>query len=429
MKAVNDRRPRRWSGTLRLGLLLTFLFALSVGGVRADEEAGSLAFTGSNLPPGWSVEKGVVVPRTRLAAFEGRLGGRLDALTNQVLSVNGLRTQVNTLTGTTEKDAEAICATLAGARGEDFVARSQRKVYEVVGTNRLLAQRVWAALGLDRDREATWKVAFRAACVDSPDYTAANRIFNLLLELEKNPGDEVTVARIRAETEGWVFGNSLALRHSSAPDLEVEWTFESEPLRLEKGPVSTRYVFEDPPRIAGIPYVNVRGRIRVKARYAPDGPKTVEGDTDATTFWPSGDAAVKKVAAGAVEGAGDATARLLALLRYVNEHIRYGGEVGSRDGTLTVLERGLGRCWDRCDVLVTLCRAVGLPAREVAGWVPVLGAGHIWTEVHLGDRGWLPVDATTPWLGTSVDYVPFFCTRDGRMPVLYLGMPEVERVE
>ena len=91
---------------------------------------------------------------------------------------------------------------------------------------------------------------------------------------------------------------------------------------------------------------------------------------------------------------------------------------------LEVLRRGYGRCWDRSDVLVTELRRAGLPTREVAGWVPPIGAGHVWTEVYV-DGGWLPVDATTTWLGASADYLPFFVTEDGHMPVVYLAMPEI----
>ena len=83
-----------------------------------------------------------------------------------------------------------------------------------------------------------------------------------------------------------------------------------------------------------------------------------------------------------------------ALHGWVNRSIRHAGRQGSRDGTLKVLKRGFGRCGDSADVLITLARAAGLPARLVAGWVVGLG-GHFWAEVHIPRMGWVSVDAAT----------------------------------
>ena len=178
----------------------------------------------------------------------------------------------------------------------------------------------------------------------------------------------------------------------------------------------------------GLPYVDVKGRLTVPARFgAKGGIGGPLGLTGATPFWPVDDARIQKGVAE-VRKVEDAGARLRTLLARVHAGVKYGGAMGTRDGVLEVLERGYGRCWDKSDVLVTLCRAAGLPTRQVGGWVPPIGAGHIWTEVHL-DGGWLPVDPTTPWLGASAEYIPFFATETGRMPIVYPRMPEIRRSE
>ncbi|MFV1959389.1 MAG: transglutaminase domain-containing protein [Planctomycetota bacterium] len=46
---------------------------------------------------------------------------------------------------------------------------------------------------------------------------------------------------------------------------------------------------------------------------------------------------------------------------------------------------------------VALCRSLDIPAREVAGWGPPPGQGHVWAQVRL----------------------------DGVLPILYLSMPQI----
>jgi len=57
-----------------------------------------------------------------------------------------------------------------------------------------------------------------------------------------------------------------------------------------------------------------------------------------------------------------------------------------------VLETRVGDCNEHAVLFVALARAAGLPARTVAGLVPVGGRFyyHAWAEVYLGD--WVAVD-------------------------------------
>src|SRR5438105_3918224 len=115
-------------------------------------------------------------------------------------------------------------------------------------------------------------------------------------------------------------------------------------------------------------------------------------------------------------GTGPPRRRAERLLAAVNARGRFGGEsVGSRYGARQALSQGFGHCWDKSDVFVCLCRAAGVPARQVGGWVRGV-EGHVWAEVLLEGEGWLAVDATTTWLGVSADYVPLWVSEDGRIP-------------
>jgi len=92
-----------------------------------------------------------------------------------------------------------------------------------------------------------------------------------------------------------------------------------------------------------------------------------------------------------------------------------------------VLKQKTGQCWDFSDVFVTFCRAAGVPARQVGGWL-YGQCGHVWAEVLFEGKGWQQVDPTAG-METTSDYVAYFTTEDGHMPILYLGWPKVEMVK
>jgi len=76
---------------------------------------------------------------------------------------------------------------------------------------------------------------------------------------------------------------------------------------------------------------------------------------------------------------------------------------GSAKGTL---ELGAAECGGHSRLLAALSRAVGIPARTVMGgmYTSLKGGSfgqHMWDEVHMGDAGWIAVDATAG----EVDYI------------------------
>ncbi len=409
-------------------LFVSFL-AIALMSPVAVAEVDAFRFDDTSLPPGWSVRETIRVPVHQLAGFAQRLGAKVEALENQVLDVGGLATRWNVISAETPGGAKRIEATMLGMRGKDYVQRDGRHVYEVPGNNVLLARAVFAAAGFSETEPVTYDVAFRTALVDEPDYTKVNRVFNHFLKLDAGTLDEAAAReRIERDTVGWTFGTSLRLRATHKPFFEATWSFDPPPTRKRQDGDTILYTFDDPPTVFGIPYVDVKGTVRVRSRFEP-GPDGQDGVPPAvgSPRWPT--TPVAPLAAAAIQGQEGARARAVALLTALHAKVAYGGPMGSRDGVEQVLGRGAGRCWDKSDVYIALCRAAGLPARQVAGWVPALGAGHVWTEVHLAGEGWIPVDATTPWLGTGTDYVPFFLSEDGALPFVYLRMPRLSREE
>lgn len=398
---------------IRRALVLVLLLAASA---LADGP-----FTKATLPEGWSVTREVVVPASQLPGFSQRLGGTITGLRNQFLDANGLAVQANRIRGATEADAERIEAALLRLRPRPFVYRDGKDVVEVAGTNVLAAARIRGALGHPIHERRVWEVRFPVALVDTLVESTRNEVFNLFIARERRRTDPALETKLREKTKDWSFGKTLRL-------LDGDWSFEPGPEKAEpQGDGTTLYTFGEVPEVLGIPYVRVKGRIAVRPRFEPTPIDGDEGSTAGTATWPV--KGVEPLAAAATKGATTPRSKVLALLRHLAGRIRYGGPQGSRDPVPEVLKRGYARCFDKSDVFVAFCRAQGIPARVVAGWVPALGAGHVWTEVRLGEAGWIPVDATTTWLGTGTDYIPFFRTQEGPLPFVYLAMPTVRAVE
>jgi transglutaminase-like putative cysteine protease len=94
----------------------------------------------------------------------------------------------------------------------------------------------------------------------------------------------------------------------------------------------------------------------------------------------------------------DTTASLLDAAARVSERVRY--ESGVTDVTHSAVDAfalGRGVCQDHAHVMLAVCRARGVPARYVSGYidpgdVPEM-ASHAWVDVWI-DSGWVTVDVT-----------------------------------
>lgn len=80
--------------------------------------------------------------------------------------------------------------------------------------------------------------------------------------------------------------------------------------------------------------------------------------------------------------------------------VRYcSGATTVEDSAAAALERGEGVCQDQAHVLIACCRAMGIPARYVSGYLCSNHAGeaasHAWAEAWLSEaQGWHGIDVT-----------------------------------
>ncbi|MHB9154557.1 MAG: transglutaminase-like domain-containing protein [Endomicrobiales bacterium] len=84
---------------------------------------------------------------------------------------------------------------------------------------------------------------------------------------------------------------------------------------------------------------------------------------------------------------------------FVTARLGYRGYVREETGALESIRRAYGDCSDFSDVMVTLLRAKGVPARTVDGYLMDYGNDtplHTWVEAYTPEHGWVPFD---PLLG------------------------------
>ncbi|MCX6647120.1 MAG: transglutaminase domain-containing protein [bacterium] len=160
-------------------------------------------------------------------------------------------------------------------------------------------------------------------------------------------------------------------------------------------------------------------------------PEEVGPYLEPTEWWPSENEKVKEALSDAlkeVEG-DDLREQVSAVREWVAENIRFEeADYDTRLPVVDVLESGTGAAWSRSDVLITLCRAAGLPSRQVAGHM-YRGGFVIWAQVWLVDEKiWLDVDVGLDQVGVDSFHIPLWGTRDGRMEFVYDGWPKIRRL-
>ncbi len=104
--------------------------------------------------------------------------------------------------------------------------------------------------------------------------------------------------------------------------------------------------------------------------------------------------------AARLAGAGELRQRLFGLAEGVCKAVRYRpGVTRVDDPAAAALARGEGVCQDQAHVMIACCRACGIPARYVSGYLcsdtEPDSASHAWVDVWLGEaNAWLSLDVT-----------------------------------
>jgi transglutaminase-like putative cysteine protease len=112
------------------------------------------------------------------------------------------------------------------------------------------------------------------------------------------------------------------------------------------------------------------------------------------------DASIQKLSQQLFGGSAATRAATAELLNAVSEAVSYQpGTTIVSDSASDVMARGEGVCQDQAHVAIAVCRAGGIPARYVSGYIlgddAAHAASHAWIDVWLeGENHWLSLDVT-----------------------------------
>lgn len=124
-----------------------------------------------------------------------------------------------------------------------------------------------------------------------------------------------------------------------------------------------------------------------------------------TKYWNSSDDYIKQEADKLKQDLTTLLDIIEADYQYVNEKLEYDQEKATsentRIGALNALQGGASVCMEYADVMISLLRAQGIPARAAIGYTNIEAlisttdqVRHQWVQVWVPDYGWLSIDPT-----------------------------------
>lgn len=110
--------------------------------------------------------------------------------------------------------------------------------------------------------------------------------------------------------------------------------------------------------------------------------------------------AIKKKAKSLTSGLSSPMAKANAIFRFVRDDITYSFYSNSRKGASGTLSSKSGNCCDKANLIVAMCRSVGVYARyshaQGCKFQSGLNAGHVWAQVYdTSTQTWYTADATS----------------------------------
>jgi hypothetical protein len=380
------------------------------------------------LPFCWGIRSTVEGSPREVSTLAAKTGAAVESIVNYKVNAAGIPLQVNVVTCASAADADTLYRffTKSGLPPGRFAAAGER-VYEFISQNPGVAAKMKDLLGLGGRGVKVWRVEMEVVPLVRGDDSRWNDFFNALSANRRDPEDEDAVMRVIDLSADFRFADSLRVRmeHPSwgAP------TYSFSPQGTIDGELRDilTVAFTGLPRRVDVPRVEVFATVPTRsfAAYEPAAAPDKYSLLRATDPWPVAHVAVRNALAECYQRDWPQRRNVESILCWVYHNIDYGGDqVGSRYGTLEVLEQRYGHCWDKTDVFISMCRMIDVPARQVYGWIAGQ-SGHVWAEVYLEDEGWVSVDPTCSWLGVTDDYIPLFISEDGHPPFVYADIPRI----
>jgi transglutaminase-like putative cysteine protease len=186
----------------------------------------------------------------------------------------------------------------------------------------------------------------------------------------------------------------------------LAWSMQSPGRRVEQvdahGNVTHLLTVEDPHKEIEIVVtgdVDVAGDGELLAHEGPLSPLAYLFATPLTVA----NDAIGALAKEHLGGQGDLRDKLFSLAGGVGERVHYTkGSTSVEDAATAALARGEGVCQDQAHVFIACCRAAGIPARYVSGYLYTgssaagdTAASHAWVDAWIAEsKAWLGIDVT-----------------------------------
>jgi len=201
-----------------------------------------------------------------------------------------------------------------------------------------------------------------------------------------------TTNRVIEKAEFWAHAPVKQTAHQRSQDLTANYPFQ---LNTDHyGNQVLHFTFENlAPYAARI--ITIKASLMVSPSANPIATEPEAADLLPEKFIESDHPAIRRAAAKLRES--DAIKTINAVFRWVASHVSYSGYAARDRGALYAFEQKKGDCTEYMDLFVALCRANGLPARRIGGYVSpqnaVLNARdyHNWGEFYL-DGAWQVAD-------------------------------------
>jgi len=201
-----------------------------------------------------------------------------------------------------------------------------------------------------------------------------------------------TTNRVIEKAEFWAHAPVKQTAHQFCQDLTANYPFQLNTDRY--GNQVLHFIFENlAPYAARI--ITVKAGLLVSPSANPIAAEPEAADLLPEKFVESDHPAIRRAAAKLRES--DPIKTINAVFSWVASHVSYSGYAARDRGALYALEQKKGDCTEYMDLFVALCRANGMPARRIGGYVSpqnaVLKARdyHNWGEFYL-DGAWQVAD-------------------------------------
>jgi hypothetical protein len=261
--------------------------------------------------------------------------------------------------------------------------------------------------------------------VKGGDFNQSEKFVSSILKYKENPSQENKLI-MDSLSEYFEYGNYINLIHvdeswgKSNHEFSEKYTIREIP-ENQVGYLIDNIKYED-----GLPVVCVHSTIPVKPYnvFKPDEKVDRAYLTSETEYWPVNHPSILELRNNICKEKKNEKDKIISILDWMDNNLKRGKEQGTRYGPLKFIEKANGRCWDFSDLFITLCRASGIPARQVFGVVYKKG-GHSWCQVYLKEKGWVSIDPPKKKFGVNSAYIPLSISETGLMTFLYYSIPEI----